>query len=603
MNLRVTIALALALAASAQADVPLSKSLKKAMLDDSGKASVVVRWKHGAHPALPGARHVPLLNISGATLPVAKIEELSRSSAVEAIYHDEPITLEQPRIPETVDELTAQEQKMRRTWGLDAIEAHRVHQELGITGKGVRVGVVDTGIDGTHPMFRDKLRGWHDFTGMLSPTPDDQDGHGSHCAGTIAGGVTPEGVSIGVAPGAELLVARCLGARQGSTFTLLAGMMFCADPDGNPETDDGARVINCSFGGRGGDNDPLWTQAIRFLNERNVIAVVAAGNEGDEGEGSVASPGYLEPSFTVGAVNLKHRRASFSSFEGPRMGNRPKSFMKPDIAAPGVAVLSTREKNVIGRMDGTSMATPHVAGVVALVCEAHPKITVQEIKELLEATATDLGETGRDHETGAGLINAFKAVERAKQMATEKKVARSEDELLTEGQRFAVGANLPAANLRFMQILASGDFSRDIVQQAAYYLSEGYYRQGNFRGALNGFAKLAEIAPQSKWGAQAAFQIGKCYKETPANGTAEANLTFTKADEAFRKFVVTYPKHEWVPLAAVESANCLASLGRIDEAVQVLQMVLGKFGDRPEAVAAAELMNRLQGGVADPLAP
>lgn len=598
-------ALTLALAVqSTHAGAPLGKSLKKAMLDDSDRVSVVVRWKRGVtRPQLSGARNVPLFGISGATLSSDAIEALAKTDAVDAIFHDHPIVLEEPRIPQTADELADKEKKMRRTWGLDAIEAHRVHQELGITGKGVRVGIVDTGIDGLHPMFRNKLSGWHDFTGMLSPTADDTDGHGSHVAGTIGGGESPDGVAIGVAPGASLIVARGLGRRQGSTFTLLAAMAYCADPDSDPATDDGARVINCSFGGNNPDTDPLWNDVLAFLSGRNVMAVVAAGNEGDQGEGSVSGPGYLEGSFTVGAVNLRRQRASFSSYSPAKLGNTPRSFIKPDIAAPGVEVLSTREKNVIGRMDGTSMAAPHVAGVVALVCEANPNLTVNEIRELLEATATDLGETGRDHETGAGLINAFRAVTRAKEMLTRPKVTRSTEDLLTEGQRFMVGNNLPAANQRFMRIIQTGDFSADLTQSAMYYLSEGYYRQGNFRGALSGFGKLAEIAPKSPWGAKATFQIGKCYKETPANGTAQANLTFAKADEAFTRFIHTYPDHEWVPTAAVEKANCLASLGRTAEAVTVLKMTLERFPNRPETVAMQELLQRLDGGTVDPLAP
>ena len=590
------------LTGAVHAQATLSRSLKKAMLDSPARVSVVVSWKRGElKPTLPGARHIPIFGVSGAALSADKIEELAHSPAVDAIYHDAPITLEEPRIPQTVDELAAQELKQRHTWGLDAIGAIRVHTELGITGKGVRVGIVDTGIDGLHPMFRDKLVGWQDFTGNLSPEADDVDGHGSHCAGTIAGGTTPDGIAIGVAPGAQLIVARSLGARQGSIFSILAGMAYCADPDGNPATDDGARVINCSFGGTNPESDPLWTNVLSYLASRNVLAVVAAGNEGEQGPDSVSAPGYLPGAFTVGAMNLHHERASFSSFSPAKLGNRPKSFIKPDIAAPGVSVLSTREKNVIGRMDGTSMATPHVVGVVALVLEANPKLTVNEIREVIESTATDLGETGRDNETGAGLINAYKAVQRARELAAQPAKELSTAELLTEGQRFMVGNNLPAAAQRFMQIIQTGDLAADPTQAAMYYLSEGYFRQGNFRGALSGFAKLAEIAPKAAYGAKAAFQVGKCYKETPVDSAAEANLTYGKAIQAFDRFMTTYPDHEWVPLALIEKANCLATVGANDLAAQVLTDFMQRFPNHPAAVHAAELMARVQGGVKDPL--
>src|SRR5437764_985421 len=181
--------LALLLAATvAHAQAPLGRSLKKAMLDAPDRVPVVVRWKTGAtRPQLPGARNSAAFGISAATLSGAKIEELAKSPAVDAIYHDVPMPLEEPRVPRTVDELAAQEQKLRATWGLDAIGATRVHDELHITGKGVKVGIVDSGIDGLHPFFSDKLVGFQDFTGFLSPEPDDQDGHGTHVAGTIAG--------------------------------------------------------------------------------------------------------------------------------------------------------------------------------------------------------------------------------------------------------------------------------------------------------------------------------------------------------------------------------------------------------------------------------
>jgi len=257
---------------------------------------------------------------------------------------------------------------------------------------------------------------------------------------------------------------------------------------------------------------------------------------------------------------------------------------------------------VIGRMDGTSMATPHVAGTVALVLEANPKLTIDEVRQLLEDTATDLGPTGRDPEFGAGMVNAYAAVLRAKELAAQPARAQSPDELLTEGQRRMVAGNLPAALARFQQVIGNGDFHDDRTQAAAYYLSEAYYRQGNFRGAVNGFSKLAELAPQSAWGAKAMFQIGKCYKETPVDTPAETNLTYNKAAEWFGRFVATYPDHEWVPLAMIEVANAYASLNRIDDARAALDQFFGRFGNRPEAAQAAALMDRLQQGTRDPLA-
>ena len=588
--------LALVAAGTVHAEVPLSRSLKKAMLDDADHVPVVVRWKANAQrPQLLSASDVPAFGISAATLSEARIQELAKSDAVDAIYHDAPMPLEQPDIPKTVDELDAQEHKLRRTWGLAAIGADRVHAELGITGKGVRVGIVDTGIDGLHPFFRDKLRGFKDFTGVLSPEADDTQGHGSHVAGTIAGGITPDGVAIGVAPGCELVVSRVLGPRQGRLSMILAGMAYV--------TESGARVINCSFGSSGSpESDPLWNDVLGYLASRNVLPVVAAGNDGRNGPGTVGSPGYLEGSFTVGAVRPDLQRADFSSYSEEKLGNRPKSYLKPDIAAPGFSVLSTREKNVIGRMNGTSMATPHVVGVVALMLEANPSLTPPRIREIIEETATDLGDTGRDSQYGAGLINAYKAVSRAKELVGAPVVQKSDDDLLTEGQRLMVGNNLPAAASRFMQIVQRADWKDTKVQAAAYYLSEAYYHQGNFRGAVNGFAKLAELAPKSEFGIKAVFQVAKSYKETPVDNPAQTNLTYTKAAEWFSKFIAENPDHEWVPTAMIEVANSYASLNQPDRAKQVLGAFLQRFAGHPEAAHAYALMEKLEGGTRDPLA-
>ena len=193
--------------------------------------------------------------------------------------------------------------------------------QYGVTGLGVRVAIVDTGVAYTHPDLGGclgatcKVIGGYDFVNNDN-NPQDDNGHGTHVAGIVAA----NGVVRGIAPDARLLAYKVLNANgDGFSSTVIAGIDAAVDPDGNPATNDGARVINLSLGGYGDPDDPL-SQAVDNATLHGVTVVVAAGNEGPN-EQTIGSPGTARRAITVGASDKTDNPASFSS-RGPVIWRR-----------------------------------------------------------------------------------------------------------------------------------------------------------------------------------------------------------------------------------------------------------------------------------------
>jgi len=262
----------------------------------------------------------------------------------------------------------------------------------GLTGKGVKVAVLDTGIDATHPDLRGgKVVASANFSDAEEVT--DHFGHGTHVASIVAGtGARAAGQRKGVAFGASLLNGKVLDDFGfGSESGVIAGMEWAAKQH--------ARVANMSLGGWPTDGTDPMSQAITRLTARyRTLFVVAAGNFGP-GEQTVESPGSATAALTVGAVDAEDQLAFFSG-QGPRFGDYA---MKPDITAPGVDIIAARAAGTsLGdpvdqwytRLTGTSMATPHVAGAAAIMAQRWPDWTPARIKAVLEGTADpnpDLG--------------------------------------------------------------------------------------------------------------------------------------------------------------------------------------------------------------------
>ncbi|MFE3601570.1 S8 family peptidase [Streptomyces sp. NPDC059142] len=277
--------------------------------------------------------------------------------------------------------------------------------KAGYDGKGVKIAVLDTGVDQTHPDLKGVEIAEKDFSG--SGNTIDHVGHGTHVASTAAGsGAKSGGKYKGVAPGAKILDGKVLDdAGFGDDSGIIAGMQWAADQ--------GAQVANLSLGG--GDTaevDPLEAAVDKLSAEKGILFVIAAGNEGPEAE-TIGSPGSAASALTVGAVDRKDAIADFSS-----VGPTADGSLKPDITAPGVDIVAAKAaQGEIGdpaadgyvSMSGTSMATPHVAGAAALLAQQHPDWTGQRIKQALTASAKP-GSGLTAFQQGTGRADVAKAI-------------------------------------------------------------------------------------------------------------------------------------------------------------------------------------------------
>ena len=286
----------------------------------------------------------------------------------------------------------------RPEWNITSIGAERVWEELHVRGEGIVLGESDSGVDGQHPALRDGYRGrnsgndynWLDpWSGTAAPT--DYGGHGTHTTATAVGRN-----NVGVAPGAEWIGCVNLQRNLGNPALYLDCMQFMLAPypqrgnaftDGAP--DRAANVLNNSWGCppiEGCDAQSL-APAVAALRAAGIFVVASAGNAGS-GCGSVADPiAIYDAAFSVGAIDEAGSVTDFSS-RGPVEvdgSERP----KPDIVAPGAQVLSALPGGGYGRLDGTSMAGPHVAGVVALMWSANSKLIgdIDRTEQILLDTA------------------------------------------------------------------------------------------------------------------------------------------------------------------------------------------------------------------------
>jgi subtilisin family serine protease len=306
-------------------------------------------------------------------------------------------------------------------WGVRAVGALAVWGAFGARGAGVNVGVLDTGVDDSHPDLAGKVARWAEFDAngqeVAGSAPHDTDRHGTHVCGTIAGG-DASGQFIGVAPEANLSVALVLDGQIGGTDAqVLAGLDWAL---GTAEVD----VLNMSLGGLllGSEVPSTYSEAILTYVRAGVPVVTAIGNEGSQTSGS---PGNDLLAFAVGATDAEDRVAGFSggrtqiiltsTFIPPDF--LPLPYSKPEVSAPGVAVYSSVPGGEWAHFNGTSMATPHVAGGIALLLSA---TRIQQdvdradraflIQDLITGSVEELGESGQDHRFGFGRLDVLRAI-------------------------------------------------------------------------------------------------------------------------------------------------------------------------------------------------
>jgi len=308
-------------------------------------------------------------------------------------------------------------------WGVQRIGADRVWSEFGVRGQGVVVASIDTGVLYTHPALDNQYRGtvtgshdynWFDPAG--SPAPVDGNGHGTHTMGTMVG---DDGGSnqIGIAPQATWIAAKGCATTSCSSEDLLASAEWILAPypiggtsdEGDPSMR--PQVVNNSWGGAGGD---LWYQlTVQAWRAADIFPAFAAGNSGPLA-GSINSPGDYAESFATGATSSSDAVASFSS-RGP---SSLTIETKPDVSSPGVSVRSAWNDGGYNTISGTSMASPHTAGCVALIRDRNGSLDVVQVEDLLTSTALDLGAAGPDSTYGFGRIDCYAAVAAAEPATT-----------------------------------------------------------------------------------------------------------------------------------------------------------------------------------------
>ncbi|MFC9050862.1 S8 family serine peptidase [Streptomyces anthocyanicus] len=274
--------------------------------------------------------------------------------------------------------------------------------EAGLTGKGVTVAVLDSGVDAGHPDLAGRIAQSRSF--IPGEEVADRHGHGTHVTSTVGGsGAASDGKEKGVAPGATLAVGKVLDDEGfGSESEIIAGMEWAA-------RDVDADIVSMSLGSTepSDGTDPMAEAVNTLSRETGALFVIAAGNTG--APSSIGSPGAADAALTVGAVDSADQAAWFTS-AGPRYGD---NALKPDLSAPGVGILAARSRLAEGSgdytsMDGTSMATPHIAGVAALLAEEHPDWSGARLKDALMSTSKELDAPA--YQLGAGRVSVPAAV-------------------------------------------------------------------------------------------------------------------------------------------------------------------------------------------------
>ncbi len=288
---------------------------------------------------------------------------------------------------------------------INADDVWDLYDECGesITGLGVTVAVIDTGLDYNHPDLKDNFVDGYDFVNNDND-PMDDNGHGTHCAGIIAGtGMASDFRFVGVAPNAKLYIYKAMDDRgSGYASWFIESMERAVDPNMDGDFSDHVDVMSISAGDSSGYPDDVLSVAADNAADLGVVVVVAAGNGGPSYD-SISSPGCAQKVICVVATDKKGEIATFSS-----RGSDSTETVKPDVVAPGVGITSTWPGGAYRALSGTSMACPHVAGIVPLLLQMHPNWTSDEIKTALRDTAVDIGYNLTTQ--GYGQIDALNAV-------------------------------------------------------------------------------------------------------------------------------------------------------------------------------------------------
>jgi len=333
----------------------------------------------------------------GGLLPVATIDvnretlhSLAKQPGVIAVLPNQPVHLLKPTSV-SESKLSPPEVKKRCTWGLDRLGIRELWLKSKTQGAGTKVAVLDTGVFGNHCTLAGKVKGFViiDPAGrrlrLAENETFDYDRHGTHVCGTIAGGETAEGVAIGVAPEAELHVAQIHFGNRAFLSSIMDGIVWSLQA--------GADVINMSIGVS--YYDEKIDELFQLLVDRGVAPVVAIGNDS---HGTTKCPGNSSFALGIGAVAKSNGGVDVASFSSGGSldfpGQEPLRIVKPDVVAPGAEIFSCvppssadGNQEEYRLMDGTSMAAPHVSGILAILMAANREIEVAELFRIVRETA------------------------------------------------------------------------------------------------------------------------------------------------------------------------------------------------------------------------
>ncbi len=353
--------------------------LDKGLFDVSKQQKAIIRYQD-SRPDLAGT-DLPSIN----SIAVEVTDQLWRRINPKAPNQAESLPnitkISADKVVHPLDKASVEQIKAPRAW------------QRGHTAKGVKVAVLDTGVDAEHPDLKGRIAASKDFTEQDDVS--DPVGHGTHVAGIIAGA----GPEPGTAPDANLLIGRVCERSGCEMSAIIAGMQWAVEQ--------GAKVVNLSLGGEATDGTDELSQAVNALSDK-ALFVVAAGNEGaDE---SVSTPASADAALAVASVT-RDGQTSYYSSRGPRTDGA----VKPEISAPGYAIAAARaqgtamgypinERHTLA--SGTSMATPHVAGAAAILAGQHPDWSPARLKAALTNTADP---SGKVFEQGTGVVNVDRA--------------------------------------------------------------------------------------------------------------------------------------------------------------------------------------------------
>jgi len=346
-------------------------------------------------------------------------------------------------------------------WALDTLKVRGLWKR-GLTGRGILVGTIDSGVDGTHPALAAKWRGangatdiesWYDSWNENSYFPVDDDPslgptHGTMVMGCLLGQTGAD--TVGAAPDAQWISANAFEYVGGIMTTMSEKIISCfewmADPDGDPGTiDDVPDILNLSFAESSDYGcSETYRQPVKNMIALGVTVIIAAGNKAGRGD-YVGSPGSYPDFFAVGSVDSLNFVSEFST-RGPSTCNS--SVYKPDVVAPGEGYLSTQGSLRGGgynTVKGTSFATPLVAGIAVLLKQYNPELTPNEITQAIRSSARDLGPvTGPDNDYGYGLVNAEAALAKVTPASTPSfailniDLLAGSDSLISPGEQVSV---------------------------------------------------------------------------------------------------------------------------------------------------------------------